>query len=55
MGEVSLVEVIECHLVNTFAPFVLCSELQKMMLRDPTVDHYIVNVCRARSQCGVYN
>ncbi|KAJ3177474.1 hypothetical protein HDU87_004493 [Geranomyces variabilis] len=40
LGEISSVEMMECHVINTFAPWVLVSELKSLMqrTRSPVVD-----------------
>jgi NAD(P)-dependent dehydrogenase (short-subunit alcohol dehydrogenase family) len=42
--EVSTPELIEVHLVNAIAPFILCSRLKDLMANTPTRDAHIVNV-----------
>eukprot|EP00771_Trimastix_marina_P003389 gnl/Trimastix_PCT/464.p1 GENE.gnl/Trimastix_PCT/464~~gnl/Trimastix_PCT/464.p1 ORF type:complete len:796 (+),score=266.56 gnl/Trimastix_PCT/464:30-2390(+) len=44
IGEVTTVEVVEAHLVNTLAPYILCSDLQRVMQLRPDEPHYIINV-----------
>lgn len=34
----------QAHLVNSFAPWILCSTLRRLMEASPDCDHYIVNV-----------
>jgi NAD(P)-dependent dehydrogenase (short-subunit alcohol dehydrogenase family) len=50
LGEVPTVELLEVHLVNTVAPFVLSSKLKPLMLRHPTRDKHIVNVSAMEGQ-----
>jgi NAD(P)-dependent dehydrogenase (short-subunit alcohol dehydrogenase family) len=42
--EVSIVELLEVHVVNAIAPFVINSRLKGMMNRQPNIDRYIINV-----------
>ncbi len=42
--EVSIVELLEVHVVNAIAPFVINSRLKGMMNRQPNTDKYIINV-----------
>ena len=42
--EVSIVELLEVHVVNAIAPFVINSRLKGMMNRAPNTDKYIINV-----------
>jgi NAD(P)-dependent dehydrogenase (short-subunit alcohol dehydrogenase family) len=42
--EVSIVELLEVHVVNAIAPFVINSRLKGMMNRQNNVDRYIINV-----------
>ncbi len=44
LGEIQTSEMIEIHLVNSIAPFVLCNNLSSMMKRDNTGQKHIVNV-----------
>tara|TARA_B110000114_G_C15094947_1_gene400799 strand:- start:2611 stop:4167 length:1557 start_codon:yes stop_codon:yes gene_type:complete len=44
LGEVETLEMIEVQLVNSVAPFVLCSRLSKIMRRDNTGMKHIINV-----------
>eukprot|EP00770_Monocercomonoides_exilis_P010217 MONOS_10166.1-p1 / transcript=MONOS_10166.1 / gene=MONOS_10166 / organism=Monocercomonoides_exilis_PA203 / gene_product=short chain dehydrogenase / transcript_product=short chain dehydrogenase / location=Mono_scaffold00450:37950-41322(-) / protein_length=1069 / sequence_SO=supercontig / SO=protein_coding / is_pseudo=false len=44
LDEVSSVELVEVHCVNTFSPYILCSRLVAKMSEDQHCDHYIVNV-----------
>jgi NAD(P)-dependent dehydrogenase (short-subunit alcohol dehydrogenase family) len=44
LGEVATPEMIEVHLINAAAPFILCSVLKPLMLRHPSRDKHIVNV-----------
>jgi NAD(P)-dependent dehydrogenase (short-subunit alcohol dehydrogenase family) len=50
LAEVSSVELLEVHLVNAVAPFVLNARLKPLMLRDPTFDKHIVNVSAMEGQ-----
>lgn len=44
LSEVATPEMLEVHLVNAVAPFVLCGRLAPLMRRNPTGDRHIVNV-----------
>lgn len=48
--EVSAVELIEVHLVNAIAPFVINARLKPLLLRVPTRDKHIVNVSAMEGQ-----
>lgn len=37
-------EAVECMAINSMSPFILNSKLKPLMMRDPTVDKYIINV-----------
>ncbi len=50
MHEVPSVELLEVHLVNAIAPFVLNARLKPLMLRVPTRDKHIVNVSAVEGQ-----
>ena len=44
LAEVPTVELLEVHLVNSVAPFILNARLKPLMLRHPSRDKHIVNV-----------
>ncbi|MBI3298419.1 MAG: SDR family oxidoreductase [Elusimicrobia bacterium] len=44
LAEVATAEMLEVHLVNAVAPFILCARLKALMLRDGARDKHIVNV-----------
>ncbi|MFA6093115.1 MAG: SDR family NAD(P)-dependent oxidoreductase [Elusimicrobiota bacterium] len=44
LDEVSTAEMLELQLINSVAPFILCSKLKGLMLRVPSRDKHIVNV-----------
>ena len=44
LADVPTPELLEVHLVNAVAPFILCSKLKALMTRDVTFDKHIVNV-----------
>jgi NAD(P)-dependent dehydrogenase (short-subunit alcohol dehydrogenase family) len=44
LGEVATAEMLEVHLVNAVAPFILCSKLKPLMLKDRSEPGHIVNV-----------
>ena len=50
LAEVSSIELLEVHLVNAVAPFVLCAKLKPLMLRQPSRDKHIVNVSAVEGQ-----
>ncbi|MFK7991615.1 MAG: SDR family NAD(P)-dependent oxidoreductase [Sandaracinaceae bacterium] len=50
MHETSTVELLEVHLVNAVAPFVLNARLKPLMMAVPTADKHIVNVSAMEGQ-----
>jgi NAD(P)-dependent dehydrogenase (short-subunit alcohol dehydrogenase family) len=50
LDEVSAIELLEVHLVNAVAPFVLNARLKPLMLRHRTFDKHIVNVSAMEGQ-----
>lgn len=50
MAEVPTVELLEVHLVNAVAPFILNARLKPLMLRTPERDKHIVNVSAMEGQ-----
>ena len=50
LDEVSAVELLEVHLVNAVAPFILNARLKSLMLRTPERDKHIVNVSAVEGQ-----
>jgi len=50
LAEVSAVELLEVHLINAVAPFVLNARLKPLMLRTPERDKHIVNVSAVEGQ-----
>jgi len=44
LADVPTPELLEVNLVNAVAPFILCSKLKPLMMRDPSGDRHIVNV-----------
>lgn len=44
LAEVATPEMLEVHLVNAVAPFILCSKLKPLLLKSPCPDRHIVNV-----------
>jgi NAD(P)-dependent dehydrogenase (short-subunit alcohol dehydrogenase family) len=50
MDEVSSVELLEVHLINAVAPFILNARLKPLMLRTPERDKHIVNVSAVEGQ-----
>jgi NAD(P)-dependent dehydrogenase (short-subunit alcohol dehydrogenase family) len=43
LGDVATAEMLEVHLVNAVAPFILASKLKPLMLRNPTGEQHIIN------------
>jgi NAD(P)-dependent dehydrogenase (short-subunit alcohol dehydrogenase family) len=50
LAEVPAVELLEVHLVNAIAPFILNARLKPLMLRVPSRDKHIVNVSAVEGQ-----
>ncbi len=50
LEEISAVELLEVHLINAVAPFVLCARLKPLMCRIPSRDKHIVNVSAMEGQ-----
>ena len=50
MAEVSSVELLEVHLINAVAPFIINARLKPLMLRTPERDKHIVNVSAVEGQ-----
>jgi NAD(P)-dependent dehydrogenase (short-subunit alcohol dehydrogenase family) len=50
MAEVPSVELIEVHLINTIAPFLINARLKPLMMRTPERDKHIVNVSAVEGQ-----
>jgi NAD(P)-dependent dehydrogenase (short-subunit alcohol dehydrogenase family) len=50
MAEVSSVELLEVHLVNAVAPFIINARLKPLMMRSPERDKHIVNVSAVEGQ-----
>jgi NAD(P)-dependent dehydrogenase (short-subunit alcohol dehydrogenase family) len=50
LAEVPAVELLEVHLVNAVAPFLLNARLKPLMLRTPERDKHIVNVSAVEGQ-----
>ncbi len=50
MAEVSAVELLEVHLINAVAPFILNARLKPLMMAVPTADKHIVNVSAMEGQ-----
>ena len=50
MAEVPSVELLEVHLVNAVAPFIINARLKPLMLRVPSRDKHIVNVSAVEGQ-----
>ncbi len=50
LADVDTVELVEVHVVNAVAPFILNARLKPLMLRVPTADKHIVNVSAMEGQ-----
>ncbi len=50
LAEVSSIELLEVHLVNAVAPFIINARLKTLMLRTPERDKHIVNVSAVEGQ-----
>jgi NAD(P)-dependent dehydrogenase (short-subunit alcohol dehydrogenase family) len=50
LADVSSIELLEVHLVNAVAPFVLNARLKPLLVRDRTFDKHIVNVSAMEGQ-----
>jgi NAD(P)-dependent dehydrogenase (short-subunit alcohol dehydrogenase family) len=50
LAEVSSVELLEVHLINAVAPFILNARLKPLMLRTPERDKHIINVSAVEGQ-----
>jgi len=50
LADVPTAELLEVQLVNSIAPFILCSKLKPLMLRDRTDEKHIVNVSAIEGQ-----
>jgi NAD(P)-dependent dehydrogenase (short-subunit alcohol dehydrogenase family) len=50
LGEVPSVELLEVHLVNAIAPFIINARLKPLMVRTPERDKHIVNVSAVEGQ-----
>jgi NAD(P)-dependent dehydrogenase (short-subunit alcohol dehydrogenase family) len=50
LSDVSTVELLEVHLINAVAPFILNARLKPLMLRTPNRDKHIVNVSAVEGQ-----
>lgn len=50
LTEITTVEMIECHAINTFAPWVIISELTPLLRKTAQVPRFIVNVSAMEGQ-----
>jgi NAD(P)-dependent dehydrogenase (short-subunit alcohol dehydrogenase family) len=50
--EIGTLELLETHLVNAVAPFILCRRLKPLLLRSPFARRFIVNVSAMEGQFG---
>ncbi len=55
LADVSTPEMLEVHLVNAVAPFILASKLKPLMTRTPTGDKHIVNASAMEGKFTKYN
>jgi NAD(P)-dependent dehydrogenase (short-subunit alcohol dehydrogenase family) len=53
LGKISTEEMVEVHAINTFAPFIFCSELSKIMEKTPG-KKFIINVSAMEGQFSRY-
>jgi len=54
LADVPAPEMLEVQLVNSVAPFILCSKLKPLMMRVPSRDKHIVNVSAMEGQFSRY-
>jgi len=54
LADVPAPEMLEVQLVNSVAPFILCSKLKALMMRVPSRDKHIVNVSAMEGQFSRY-
>ena len=54
LADVPAPEMLEVQLVNSVAPFILCSKLKGLMMRVPSKDKHIVNVSAMEGQFSRY-
>lgn len=54
LGDVPSPEMLEVQLVNAVAPFILCSKLKPLMMRDRTNEKHIVNVSAMEGKFSRY-
>jgi NAD(P)-dependent dehydrogenase (short-subunit alcohol dehydrogenase family) len=50
LGEIAPVEMVEVHVVNAIAPFLVCNVLRENLERSPFADRYVVNVSAVEGQ-----
>lgn len=50
LGEIAPVELLEVHVVNAIAPFLVCNLLVENLERSPFADRYVVNVSAVEGQ-----
>ncbi len=55
LEDVSTPEMLEVHLVNAVAPFILASKLKPLMLRHPSADKHIVNASAMEGKFSRHN
>jgi NAD(P)-dependent dehydrogenase (short-subunit alcohol dehydrogenase family) len=44
LGEVSTVEMVEAFAINTISPFIINSRLRPLLMKNPELDKYVINV-----------
>jgi len=54
LADVATPEMLEVHLVNAVAPFILCSKLKALMCRRPSKDKHIVNASAMEGKFSRY-
>jgi NAD(P)-dependent dehydrogenase (short-subunit alcohol dehydrogenase family) len=54
LGDVPTAELLEIQLINAIAPFILCSKLKPLMLKEPSGDKHIVNVSAMEGKFSRY-
>jgi NAD(P)-dependent dehydrogenase (short-subunit alcohol dehydrogenase family) len=54
LGDVPTAELLEIQLINAVAPFILCSKLKPLMLKEPSNDKHIINVSAMEGKFSRY-
>jgi len=52
LGQIAPVEMVEVHMVNAIAPFLVCNVLRENLERSSFADRYVVNVSAVEGQFG---